>query len=180
MTFTFQLPIFSNTLSNKFSISIFISFKYYFFIHFFFHHLFFLYSFPQLYFSIKSIISTTFFAILLQESHQNLMWKVVTSSNLNLLLKLYFTHQYQLITIYYLRFIVKILWQYFLIVFSYFLYYFSFLNFIRFFPHIFFFLVFSSSHTYPTPISIYPSFSFSSSFRTLFFFFFFFFFFISS
>ena len=38
----------------------------------------------------KSVIFTTFFAILLQESHQNLIWKVVTSSNLNPLLKLYF------------------------------------------------------------------------------------------
>ena len=44
----------------------------------------------QLYFSIKSVISTTFFAILSQESHQNLMWKVVTSSNLNPPLKLFF------------------------------------------------------------------------------------------
>ena len=38
----------------------------------------------------KSVISTTFFAILSQESHQNLMWKVVTSSNLNPPLKLFF------------------------------------------------------------------------------------------
>ena len=38
----------------------------------------------------KSIIFTTFFAILSQESHQNLMWKIVTSSNLNPLLKFYF------------------------------------------------------------------------------------------
>ena len=44
----------------------------------------------QLYFSMKSVIFTIFFAILLQESHQNLMWKVVTSSNLNPLLKLFF------------------------------------------------------------------------------------------
>ena len=38
----------------------------------------------------NSVILTTFFAILSQESHQNLMWKVVTSSNLNPLLKLFF------------------------------------------------------------------------------------------
>ena len=38
----------------------------------------------------KSITFTTFFTILLQESHQNLMWKVVISSNLNLPLKLFF------------------------------------------------------------------------------------------
>ena len=38
----------------------------------------------------KSVIFTTFFAILSQKSHQNLMWKVIASSNLNLPLKLYF------------------------------------------------------------------------------------------
>ena len=38
----------------------------------------------------KCVISTTFFAILSQESHQNLIWKVVTSSNLNPPLKLFF------------------------------------------------------------------------------------------
>ena len=38
----------------------------------------------------KNVIFTTFFVILLQESHQNLMWKIVISSNLNPLLKLYF------------------------------------------------------------------------------------------
>ena len=36
------------------------------------------------------VISTIFFAIFLQESHQNLMWKVVTSFNLNSPLKLFF------------------------------------------------------------------------------------------
>ena len=36
------------------------------------------------------VISTIFFAIFLQESHQNLIWKVVTSSNLNSPLKLFF------------------------------------------------------------------------------------------
>ena len=38
----------------------------------------------------KSVIFRIFFAIFSQESHQNLMWKIVTSSNLNLPLKLYF------------------------------------------------------------------------------------------
>ena len=38
----------------------------------------------------KSVIFTTFFAILSQESYQNLMWKVDTSFNLNLPLKLFF------------------------------------------------------------------------------------------
>ena len=36
------------------------------------------------------VISTIFFAIFLQESHQNLMWKIVTGFNLNPLLKLFF------------------------------------------------------------------------------------------
>ena len=44
----------------------------------------------QLYFSIKNIIFTIFFTILSQESYQNLMWKVVISSNLNPPLKLFF------------------------------------------------------------------------------------------
>ena len=44
----------------------------------------------QLYFSIKNVIFIIFFTILSQESHQNLMWKVVTSSNLNPPLKLFF------------------------------------------------------------------------------------------
>ena len=67
----------------------------------------------RFYFSMKSVIFTTFFAILSQESHQNLMSKVVTSSNLNPLLKLFFyspllTNNNLLLKIY---FIVKILWQ---------------------------------------------------------------------
>ena len=39
MTFTFYLPTFSNTLSNRFSISFSILFKYYFFIHYLFFFL---------------------------------------------------------------------------------------------------------------------------------------------
>ena len=53
VTLNFYLPTFSNILSNRFSISFSISFKYYFFIHsllFFNHHLFFLYSFPTIIF----------------------------------------------------------------------------------------------------------------------------------
>ena len=38
----------------------------------------------------KSVIFTTFFTILLQESHQNFIWKVVTSFNVNPPLKLFF------------------------------------------------------------------------------------------
>ena len=38
----------------------------------------------------KSVIFTTFFAILSQESQQNLMWKVIINSNLNQSLKLFF------------------------------------------------------------------------------------------
>ena len=38
----------------------------------------------------RSVIFTTFFAIFSQESQQNLMWKVVTSYNLNPPLKLFF------------------------------------------------------------------------------------------
>ena len=55
----------------------------------------------------KSIIFTTFFAILSQESHQNFMWKVVTSFNLNPPPELFF---YSPILANYLKFIVKILW----------------------------------------------------------------------
>ena len=93
MHFTFCLLTFLNTLSNRFSITFSISFKYYFFIHSLFFFIIIYSSYihsQQLYFSIKSIIFTIFFAILSQESHQNLMWKVVISSNLNLLLKLFF------------------------------------------------------------------------------------------
>ena len=38
----------------------------------------------------KNVIFTTYFVILSQESQQNLMWKVVISSNLNPPLKLFF------------------------------------------------------------------------------------------
>ena len=62
----------------------------------------------------KNVIFTTFFAILSQESHQNLIWKIVTSSNLNPLLKLYFyspilANNNMLLKIY-CENIMKILW----------------------------------------------------------------------
>ena len=68
----------------------------------------------QLYFSIKNVISTTLFAILSQESHQNLMWKIITSSNLNPLLKFYFyspilANNNMLLKIYYENIVVAFL-----------------------------------------------------------------------
>ena len=92
MTFSFYLSTFSNTLSISLSFSpshlnIISSFILY---SFFNHHLFFLYSFPTTIFLMRSVIFMTFFAILSQESQQNLMWKVITSSNLNPSLKLFF------------------------------------------------------------------------------------------
>ena len=39
----------------------------------------------------RSVISTTFFIILSQESQQNLIWKIVTSFNMNPPLKLFFS-----------------------------------------------------------------------------------------
>ena len=83
--FYLLLFIFLNTL--------FISFKYYFIIYslFFFYHIYssYIHS-QQLYFSMKNVISTIFFVILSHESHQNFMYKVITSSNLNPPLKLFF------------------------------------------------------------------------------------------
>ena len=52
----------------------------------------------------KSIIFSTFFTILSQESHQNFMWKVVTSFNLNPPPELFF---YSPILANYLKFIMK-------------------------------------------------------------------------
>ena len=62
----------------------------------------------------KNVIFITFFAILSQESHQNLMWKVVTSFNLNTLLKLFFyspilTNNNLLLKIYYENIVVAFL-----------------------------------------------------------------------
>ena len=93
MIFSFYLPTFLNTFSNKFSILFSISFKYYFFIHslfFFYHHLFFLYSFSAIIFSNEKCYIHNIFRNTFTKSHQNLMWKVVISSNLNPPLKLFF------------------------------------------------------------------------------------------
>ena len=110
----------------------------------------------------KSVIFTTFFTILLQESHQNFIWKVVTSFNVNPPLKLFFyslilTNNNLLLKIYCENIVVAFL----------FFFFFSFLNYIHtFLSLLFFFLLdFSPPHMYPTHIFIYPSFSFSSSFR---------------
>ena len=86
------------------------------------------------------------------------------SFNLNLPLKLFFyspilTNNNLLLKIYCKNIVIAFLNCHFL----FFLYYFSFLNFI----HTGFFSFFSP-HTYPTHISIYSSFSFSSSLQTLF------------
>ena len=112
----------------------------------------------------KSVIFTTFFTILLQESHQNFIWKVVTSFNVNPPLKLFFyllilANNNLLLKIYYENIVIAFLNCHFL-----FLYYFSFLNYIHTFLF-FFLLVFSPPHTYPTHIFIYTSLSFSSSFQ---------------
>ena len=79
----------------------------------------------------KSVVSTTFFAILLQESHQNFMWKVVTSYNVNPSLKLFFyllilANNNLLLKIYCENIVITFLNCHFL-----FLYYFSFLNYIH-------------------------------------------------
>ena len=100
----FQIHFPTNSLSPSLShlniISSIILYSFFIIIYSFYIH------YQQSYFSIKSIIFTIFFAILSQESHQNLMWKVVTSSNLNPPLKLYF---HSPILANYLKFIVKIL-----------------------------------------------------------------------
>ena len=115
----------------------------------------------------KNVISTTLFAILSQESHQNLMWKVITSSNLNPPLKLYFylpilANNNLLLKIYYENIVIPFLNCHFL-----FLYYFSFLNYIHTFLFFFSLGLFSTTHVSHSYISIYSSISFSSSFRTL-------------
>ena len=128
----------------------------------------------------KSIIFTTFFAILSQESHQNLMWKIVTNSNLNPLLKLYFyspilANNNILLKIYCENIMVEFLNYHF---FSFLPFYHSYVSFLLFFS-----LDFSPPHTYshishPLPFCFlyFPlsrtslSLSFSSSLSQLFFF----------
>ena len=117
----------------------------------------------------KSIIFTTFFAILSQESHRNLMWKIVTSSNLNPLLKLYFyslilVNNNMLLKIYCENIMVEFLNCHF-----FFLYYFSFLSFYHsFVSFLLFFLLVFLHHTripiYPFPL---PFFSPPSTFQDL-------------
>ena len=133
----------------------------------------------------KNVIFTTFFVILLQESHQNLMWKIVISSNLNPLLKLYFyspilANNNMLLKIYCESIVIEFLNCHFF----FFIYYFSFLSFFLSSIHFFFPLDFSPPHTY-THISLsspffflyfplsrtFLSLSFSSSLSQLFFFF---------
>ena len=99
----------------------------------------------------KNIIFTTFFVILLQESHQNLMWKIVISSNLNPLLKLYFyspilTNNNMLLKIYCENIVVEFLNCHF-----FFFYILFFLSFFLSIIHTFFFSswFFSTTHVYP-------------------------------
>ena len=136
----------------------------------------------------KSVIFTTFFAILSQKSHQNLMWKVIISSNLNPPLKLYFylpilANNNMLLKIYCENIVVEFLNCYFFF-FSFFLSSISFFSFLSFF--FFFSLHFSAPHLYthispssPFIFLYFPldsrtslSLSFSSSLSQLFFFFF--------
>ena len=132
----------------------------------------------------KSVIFRIFFAIFSQESHQNLMWKIVTSSNLNLPLKLYFyspilANNNILLKIYCENIVVAFL----NCIFPFFL------SIIHIIPFLFFFsLDFSPPHMYthylhpllffffiyfPLHSRTFLSLSFSSSLSLLFFFFFF-------
>ena len=61
-----------------------------FFLFFFYHHLFFLYLFPTIIFFNEKCYIHNIFCNTLQEWHQNLMWKIVISFNLNPPLKLFF------------------------------------------------------------------------------------------
>ena len=134
----------------------------------------------------KNVIFTKFFVILLQESHQNLMWKIVISSNLNPLLKLYFyspilANNNMLLKIYCENIIVEFLNCPFFFLYIIFPFFLSIIH--TFFFSFFFSLDFSPPHTY-THISLssplfflyFPlsrtslSLSFSSSLSQLFFF----------
>ena len=139
----------------------------------FYYFLIIIYSFyihsQQLYFLMKSIIFTTFFTILSQESYQNLMWKIVTSSNLNPLLKLYFyslilANNNMLLKIYCENIVVEFLNCHF-----FFIYYFFFLSFYHsYVSFLLFFLLVFLHHThipiYPFPL---PFFSPPSTFQDL-------------
>ena len=163
-TYFFKYTFLTNSLSFSLShlniISSFILYSFFIIIYSSYSHS------QQLYFSIKNVIFTIFFVILSQESHQNLMLKILTSSNLNPSLKLFFyspilVNNIPLLKIYCENIVVTFLNCNFFL----FLFYFSKLNYIHTFLFFFFLLVFSPPHTYPTPIFIYPSFPLSSSFR---------------
>ena len=114
----------------------------------------------------KSVIFTTFFAILLQESHQNLIWKVVTSSNLNPLLKLYFyslilANNNMLLKTYCENIVVAFLNCHFFFFILFFLSFFP--SSIRFF---FFFLLIFLHHTC-IPIYLHPLLFFLSTFHLI-------------
>ena len=148
---TFIYPLFQihfptdslfHSLSHLNIISSFIHYSFFIIIYSFYIHS------QQLYFSIKSIIFTTFFAILSQESHQNLIWKIVTSSNLNPLLKLYFyspilANNNMLLKIYCENIVVEFLNYHFF----FFIYYFSFLSFYHPYASFLFFLLIFLHHT---------------------------------
>ena len=136
----------------------------------------------------KNVISTTLFEILSQESHQNLIWKVVTSSNLNPPLKLYFyspilANNNMLLKIYYENIVVAFLnciFPFFLSIihtfpFSFFFFFFFSLDFSP--PHTYthylhpLLFFFSTFHFIPKPPSLFLS-------LALFLYFFFFFFYL--
>ena len=95
----------------------------------------------------RSVIFTTFFAILSQESQQNLMWKIVTIFNLNPRLKLFFyslilANNNLLLKIYCENIVVAFLNCHFL----FFILFFLSISSIHFF-FLFFFLLFFLHHT---------------------------------
>ena len=123
----------------------------------------------------RSIIFTTFYVII---SHQNLCGKLLLILIWTHYLNYFFTHQYQLITICHLKFIMKILWKYcrnvtqfwFLIPYIIFLSFFSFFSSIRFFSFLFS-CFFSSTYVHLPPISIFTlclTFCFSSYLQNIF------------
>ena len=98
----------------------------------------------------RSVIFMTFFAILSQESQQNLMWKVITSSNLNPSLKLFFylpilTNNNLLLKIYCENIVIRFLNCHFLFFILFFLY---FIHTFFYFPFLFL-SFFSTTHVYP-------------------------------
>ena len=95
----------------------------------------------------KSVIFKTFFAILSQESQQNLMRKVITSSNLNPSLKLFFyspmlVNNNMLFKIYCENIVVTFFNCHFLLFILFFLSFSS-------IPLFFYLFFFSTTHVYP-------------------------------